>query len=213
MNYFPRSYFPSDFFGEALPSSDDPITNTYRGGYFASSYFGGTGAFVLTPAGVLDEPLSDASCLIWIRDRLQSSGYLEWVGIGRTTHQGNNNDYPAAWIYPVGFSESDDVDPYQPTRKLSYAIYLVVKPEDPLDDLASIKALDRLSNQVANLLSGNGPEGCIGALSRVETGKYDVIPLGTRDKPAIGTQTSGIYLFGTVAYLIEGQLGHDEVEF
>jgi hypothetical protein len=186
--------------------------------YFPSDYFGATGLAGLIEGGpfipppvVDDTQLSDAQCLIWVKGTLAESGLFGWTGIGKVPTIQTNQDYPSAWIYPISFNELDDVDPEMLTRKLNFAIQVLTSPDDYGDDLVNMTALDKISNAVANLIS-QGPPGTLPGWSRIENGKYDVIPLGTTDKPAIGTQCSGIYLYGTMAYLIPGRDVRDELD-
>lgn len=179
------------------------------GGYFPADYFGATtpGMGLIAP----DQPLTDAMALCWIRDTLVDSEIFASVQLGRVVTV-SNGEFPAAWVYPVGFTEVDDVDPTQITRKLMYAVGITVRVEsDDVDsELAGIGRLDALSNAVANLLSSDGPEGYIPGLSRIESGKYDTIPLGTRDAPEIGTAFTGITIYGSLCYLVEGRFGRDQ---
>ena len=173
--------------------------------YFPESYFGGT-SLGYAPTGdsviVQDPALTDAGCLAWIKEQLDGSGLFAWTGIGRITTLQTNGEYPSAWIYPVGYQEIDDVDPEVMTRKFSFVILVLTAADDPGQDVENIQQLDDISRSVAELLE-QGPPGAIQGLSRIEAGKYDVIPIGTTARPAVGTQTSGIYLQGSIAYLID----------
>ena len=197
--YFPPSYFGAAGFFGGSPAQIPTTT----GPYFPPSYFGAAGFFaqavdVVVP--VVDVQLTDSLCLVWVKEQLDSSGKFGWTGIGRLTQIPSNADYPAGWIYPVSFRELDDVDPQQLTRTLSYCVMVMVAIGDE-DELVTIDRLDSISNEVSNLLS-TGPPGSIIGWSKVETGKYDVVPIGTRDKPSFGTQTAALYLYGSIAYLI-----------
>lgn len=155
-----------------------------------------------------DQPLTDALALIWVRDQLVHSGLFEHVQLGRFARDVGDNGYPAAWISPLGFTETDEVDPVQITRSLKYAVSLVIKPEDPDDEIQSITDLDGLSNSVADLLSAGAPYGALNGLTRIESGRYE--QPNNHTSPRGPGNTMGLTLTGTVAYLIDGRGGRPE---
>ena len=92
------------------------------------------------PADPTDTPLTDALALCWVRDQLVDSNLFAKVCLGRFHAPVGNGDFPNAWAYPVGFAETDDVDPYEPTRTLRYGVQIQVKPEDPDDEVGALRA-------------------------------------------------------------------------
>jgi hypothetical protein len=159
--------------------------------------------------------LSDAAALCWARDTLTGSGLFETVRIGRLVRPVGSAGFPSAWVFPIGFSESDDVDPVELVRTLRYAVAISIRAEDPDDELGAIEAMDTLSNKVANLLSGDGPDESIPGLTRIDSGRYDVLtgsltdPLSTNGTPNGGNFSAGLTLMGTIAYFVEGRAGRD----
>ena len=175
--------------------------------FFPDSYFGANGAMLETPSEELINPvpLCDSACLEWAKTVISDLGLFGWVRYGRTFKSPGAGDFPVAWIYPIGFREDDQVDPYEMVRILTYGVYVGVKEDANDEDIKLTHTLDFLSNAVANVHTGSGPPGCITGMSRVEQGKYDVIPIGSRDKPVPDGPTAGVYLIGNVAYTISGR--------
>ena len=211
--------FPPDYFGcygAALPGA----TPSGSGAGFPPDYFGWFGAACpgwTPPSGLIDDgqPLSDALALCWVRDALKDSNLFVSVRLGRFIRPIGSGDFPSAWVYPVGFVESDDVDPIQLTRTLHYAVALAVRPEDPNDETGALLAMDLLSNRVANLLCEDGPEGYLPGLSRIEGGRYDVLtgslsrPESANGVPTAGNFTAGLTLMGSIAYFVNGRGGRN----
>ena len=215
------SYFPPSYFGGVQPPA---FVGTGASTYFPRSFFGGSvpGAYLSypttspatppeTPPDYLDPeaPQSDAKVLAWVRDELIGSGLFEQVRVGPQSRAGTMADLPSAWVYPVSFAETDEVDPIEITRTLRFLVQVSIRVDDPDDDLLSIDRLDTLSNQVADLVL-IGPPGCLPGLARLESGRYQPDGTSQRADAANLGQVVRMVLNFALAYLVEGRSGRDE---
>jgi hypothetical protein len=110
-------------------------------------------------------------------------------------------------VWPVGFTEADDTSPELIVRTLRYACSIATRPGPDGDEDAQDE-LDRLSNAVADLLTGQSPPGAIPGLSRVDAGSYDSPVFGSTspvDGQSVGIAT--VKLTGTVGYFVAGRGG------
>ena len=128
------------------------------------------------------------------------------VGVGKNPRGLSGGTYPTAWVYAVGYTEDDDFDPCELTRKLKYAIVVSVQATD---DQEAIDRLDSISNLVADLLSGGGPDGYVQGLSRVESGRYDGAKMndGVPLLMAENTYLHSLTMLGTIAYIVQTRAG------
>ena len=173
-------------------------------GYWPQDYFGNL--FRTPGASIPPPPLSDGGCLKWIVQTLESSQAFAAVGVGKNPRGLSGGTYPTAWVYAVGYTEDDDFDPCELTRKLKYAIVVSVQATD---DQEAIDRLDSISNLVADLLSGGGPDGYVQGLSRVESGRYDGAKMndGVPLLMAENTYLHSLTMLGTIAYIVQTRAG------
>jgi hypothetical protein len=134
-----------------------------------------------------------------IGEALAATGEFADVVLGEVVDQGNYgaDRIPMAVVTPVQWDESDESDPINLIRRVSYRLTLIVRDENPGSRFDS---LDRLSSVVQNALDGSALNGgCLPALSKLRQGRYDQGP---------GHPEQRLTLLGEFSYIVGGFQDH-----
>jgi hypothetical protein len=134
-----------------------------------------------------------------ICEALAATGEFADVVLGEVVDQGNYgaDRIPLAVITPVQWDESDESDPINLVRRVSYRLTLIVRDENPG---SRFDFLDRLSSVVQNALDGSALNGgCLPALSKLRQGRYDQGP---------GHPEQRLTLLGEFSYIVGGFQDH-----
>jgi hypothetical protein len=189
------------------------------GAYFLPDYFGAStpGPGISPCPGAGDgggdvAPLDDAGCVRWARDQLASTDLFGSVTVGSVARPLTRESFPIAWVWPIGFEERDDVDPFDVERTLRYAVQITVSVHDDDDDgMLAIAEMDFLSNSAANVLTGQAPPGAIPGRTRIDGGRYDswkgslTQPKSATGDPRYMANQTGLMLVGSITYLVPGR--------
>ena len=169
--------------------------------YFTPNYFASTinvAGVPTAPAGYRDRDAFEA-----ITSALAATGDFADVVFGTPIDDlaAGADQIPMAIITPNEWEEIDDVDPIVSVRHVTYTLTLATRDEDPL---ARFVQLDRLTSIAQNTLNGtdlNG--GCISALTRLRSGRFETKPRHPEQR---------VVLSGEFSYLISNYSGHDTTE-
>ena len=175
-----------------------------RARYFAPTYFS---PFYFTPlvapgedgAGTAVTPYRDMDAYGSILSALRQTGAFAEITFGVTPDRrpSGADRTPAAVVTPDVWSETDDTDPVVVVRRVSYALTLIVRDDDPV---ARYDLLDRLSCVAQNAVDGTDlGGGCLAALTRTRRGRFDT---------ASTNPEQGVVLLGEFTYLITTLNGH-----
>ncbi len=147
-NYFPITYFPSDYFVApgTTPGAADPTTS----GQFR-----------------------DGDVYDFIQAALVNTGEFASVAFGLDPNQVavGADGLPMIVLTPIAWHEVDDSEPRTRVRHVSYRLSLVVRHENPYVRFLN---LDRLACVVQNLLDSSDLGGmCLASLTRLSNGRQD----------------------------------------
>jgi hypothetical protein len=148
--------------------------------YFAPTYFAPTYFTPLAPAPVPTPPAppgssayGDADAYAAILAALEATGAFESVlfAIPPDRLALAAAATPLVSLVPEGWEEFDDVDPTAILRRVSFALYLLVRDDDPLARLSGLARLDAAAHTA---LEGSGLGGCLPGLTRLRRARYDM---------------------------------------
>lgn len=147
--------------------------------YYAPTYFAPTYFASLAPSLVPRPPVPPGSSGYGDADAFRAIlAALEGTGAFATVLFGTPPDRlalaaaatPLVSVMPEGWEEFDDVDPTSILRRVTFALDLLVRDDDPLARLACLARLDSAAHAA---LEGFGLGGCLPALTRLRRARYD----------------------------------------
>ena len=175
--YYAPTYFPpSYFYGLMAQASSVSSTNAapyYAPTYFPPSYFyGGAPPSSIVVPVVTESQGRDRAPYEALLGLLRATGVFEEVIFGASTQrsQAGSDSYPLAVVTPKGWEESDDYDPTSISRRVSFAVTVVVKGQDGCSEFDQ---LDQLSSAIQGVVDRSDLGGtCLGPLTKIRSGRY-----------------------------------------
>lgn len=204
-HFFTPDYFSPYYFAPLAKSGTGETGGSVSSQFFAPTYFS---PFYFPPLLLKkpDTPPAEDETTYGDRDAFrQMTKALKALGVFADVIFGTTADRrpsgadatPVLVVTPVGWEETDEVDPTELLRRVFFKLTVVVRDEDPL---TRFEQLDELSSLVQDAVDGSDlGGGALPALTTLRRGTYDANPIHPEQRAT---------LHGEFSYLIQSAQGH-----